>query len=255
MPNIGSFSNLRGATRQNEDEIARIRRRMLHMRSKAEVPIQMVGGCQVQIDALTEQINALTAAVAVRSAIGHTHEISDIVGLAASLAAKASTIHSHAINDITGLSSALSGLSDAIALKAPLPHTHALADVTGLVAALAAKAAAVHSHPFTDLTGVMSKAQLPAGYPQRIESYNGVTNASGLHTVTFPNPFTLLQSVQPVLVGTDTETQFRIVSRSALSFSVHVFKRQTTTLLGIVVLQQTTVNVVGAQVDVLVTGS
>ncbi|NHT75887.1 hypothetical protein G8E10_09365 [Rhizobiaceae bacterium CRRU44] len=116
-------------------------------------------------------------------------------------------------------------------------------------------ATATHGHALADLAGQIMRSQLPANYPQRIEAYNGLTTAAGLHTVTFPTPFVSAPSVQPALVGTDTDTQFRIVSRTASGFSIHVFKRAKLTVLSIDLLSFATTNVAGAQVDVRVEGT
>ncbi len=74
-------------------------------------------------------VTGLTAALAGKSAVSHTHAQADVTGLVTALSGKAATSHAHAESDITGLVTHLSG-------KAAVSHTHAITDVTGLADAL-----------------------------------------------------------------------------------------------------------------------
>lgn len=96
-------------------------------------------------EAVAAEVEALPAALADKSDVGHAHALADVTGLDAALAGKAPTVHTHLTADVTDLDAALAG-------KAPTVHTHATADVTGLDTALAGKAPTVHTHSSTDVT-------------------------------------------------------------------------------------------------------
>lgn len=91
--------------------------------------------------------------------------------------------------------------------------------------------------------------------PQRKEKYSGTTNASGLYTITFAAPFAAVPMVTPVVVGSNTETSWRIVSRSETGFSIHVYARAKLTVTLIDLLSFAVTNVSGAIVDVTVEGN
>lgn len=92
------------------------------------------------------------------------------------------------------------------------------------------------------------------GIPPVFTKYSGTTNSSGEYTVTYPVEKDVIPNVQPVLRGQSNTNQICMLQSSTTTgFTVKVVQRNTTTLLGIVVLQETVSNVNGATVDVLVT--
>lgn len=101
--------------------------------------------------------------------------------------------------------------------------------------------------------GVMSPADklkldgLPA---KRRETYSGVTNASGLLTVTFAQAFAVPPNVQANLIGNTTEQQCRIVSVSTTGCVIAAFQRVAVLT---VALSTATTPVSGAAVDLVVT--
>lgn len=110
------------------------------------------------------------------SALGHTHEISNITNLQTLLDGKALVSHTHAYDDIPGLAddlaslaiadhthemTAIVGLNDALVGKSDVGHTHnyadpvhihAITDITDLQTTLSDKAAVIHAHAITDVT-------------------------------------------------------------------------------------------------------
>lgn len=89
---------------------------------------------------------------------------------------------------------------------------------------------------------------------KRQETYSGTTNASGVYTVTFPQPYAAAPNIQANIVNQSATNQFlRVTSISATGFTVNVFARGSLNVLGIDVLLFTTTNVNGAAVDVLIT--
>lgn len=100
-----------------------------------------------------------------------------------------------------------------------------------------------------------TQAKANLGLPNRIENYTGVTDAAGLYTVTFAAAFANIPSVQPVLVGNDTDTVFRLVSRSKTGFQVHAYKRSSLTVLTLQVLSYGITNVAAVTCDVRVEGT
>lgn len=85
-------------------------------------------------------------------------------------------------------------------------------------------------------------------------TYSGVTNASGVYTVTFPVAYATPPNIQASITNqTNVNQAIRVTSVSATGFTVNVFQRNAVTLLATEVLLATVVNVNGANVDVLVT--
>jgi hypothetical protein len=62
----------------------------------------------------------LTAGLATKANLVHTHVITDVTGLTTALNGKAALVHTHVLGDVTGLTTALNGLTDALDDKAPL---------------------------------------------------------------------------------------------------------------------------------------
>lgn len=81
-----------------------------------------VGAAPAQLDTLTELAAALgndpnfastlTAALAGKAAISHTHAMEHVTGLVAALSGKAPTVHTHTVENVTGLVTALNGKAD-----------------------------------------------------------------------------------------------------------------------------------------------
>lgn len=86
--------------------------------------------------------------------------------------------------------------------------------------------------------------------PKRVESYSGVTNASGVYTVTFPTAFSVAPNIQANPIGGSTEIFLKIVSVSTTGFTINVFQRANVLSLA---LSTATTPVSGANVDVLIT--
>jgi hypothetical protein len=88
---------------------------------------------------------------------------------------------------------------------------------------------------------------------KRQDSYIGTTNGSGDYTVTFGTSYSITPNIQAnFIAGNDLQTAL-ITSISTTGFTVKVVQRNTTTLLGIVVLGNTVTNVSGSTVHVLIT--
>lgn len=88
---------------------------------------------------------------------------------------------------------------------------------------------------------------------KRVETYTGVTNASGNFSVTYPTPFPVIPDVQPQLTAGTPSQVVRIVANTINGFTVNVTNRASVTLLAVEVLLAATTPVVGAAVSVLVT--
>lgn len=88
---------------------------------------------------------------------------------------------------------------------------------------------------------------------KRVEPYSGTTNGSGVYTVTFGTAFSVAPNIQANLVGNSTNQYLRVASISTTGFTVNAYSFNTNTLLGIVSLINTTANLSGAAVDVVVT--
>ncbi len=103
---------------------------------------------------------------------------------------------------------------------------------------------ALFSGSYTELT---NKPKVPV-------TYSGVTNASGLYTVVFPQAYSVAPSINPSIVNQLLTNQFiRVVSVTTTGFTIHVFSRNSINLLGSDVLLSSVLNVTGAQVDVTIT--
>lgn len=86
----------------------------------------------------------------------------------------------------------------------------------------------------------------------KILSYSGVTNASGLYSVTYPTPFATgkAPTVIPSMVGAPNTYSIRVVSSSETGFTVMVEVRTVTTVLAIQVLSSSATPVAGQTVGV-----
>lgn len=80
---------------------------------------------------------------------------------------------------------------------------------------------------------------------KRQDFYTGVTDASGLWSVTFLTPFPNVPHVNAEIVNPDDQTAFRFLSITAVGFSMHVYRRTSVNVLGLQVPNFTVVNVVG----------
>jgi hypothetical protein len=127
-------------------------------------------------------------------------------------------------------------LTNGLATKANTSHTHVIADVTGLQNALDAKASA------NSLIGL-----------RKVETFLGVSDASGNLTITFANTYTTPPDVQPQLVGATFNQFVRIVSVSNTGCVINAGQRNLATLLGIEVLLAATVVLAGASITIQVT--
>lgn len=88
---------------------------------------------------------------------------------------------------------------------------------------------------------------------KRIETYSGTTNASGIYTVTFAEPYDVAPSVHASITNqSSTNWSVRVTSVTTTGFTVHTYQRSAVTLLAVEVLLAATTNVSGVTVDVLV---
>ncbi len=81
----------------------------------------------------------------------------------------------------------------------------------------------------------------------------GTTNASGDYTYTYPVAYSTIPCVTATLVSNNDLDGWRITSSTTTGFTVHAFRQNTNTLLGIINLVSTTTNLNGATINVLVT--
>ncbi len=88
---------------------------------------------------------------------------SSVTNLTADLAGKAPVVHTHAQSDVSGLPARLAQMDTAIGGKANTVHTHAQSDVTNLVSDLSNKAAKVHTHPQSDIEGLVQGQAIQDG--------------------------------------------------------------------------------------------
>jgi len=106
----------------------------------------------------------------------------------------------------------------------------------------------------TGTFGVVTTANGVVSAGKRIEVYSGTTNASGVYTVTFGTAYSVAPNIQASITNQSSTNQYvRIASVSTTGFTINAYSFSTNTLLGIVNLIATTVNVTGATVDVLCT--
>lgn len=80
---------------------------------------------------------------------------------------------------------------------------------------------------------------------KRQESHTGTTNVAGLWAVTFVPPFDELPHVTVELVSPDEHTGFRVTTVTAAGFTVHVYRRTVTNILGLQVPNFMVQNVAG----------
>jgi len=89
---------------------------------------------------------------------------------------------------------------------------------------------------------------------KRQETYSGTTNSSGVYTVTFGTSYSVVPNIQASIINQSSTDQFlRISAISTTGFTINVFERVPTTLLGISLLPGSVANVNGAEVNILVT--
>ena len=101
------------------------------------------------------------------------------------------------------------------------------------------------------LLTIDAKGRATAG--KRQIPYSGTTNSSGEYTVTFGTAFPAAPNIQVNMIGGNVNRVALVTSITTTGFTVKVVERQTDTLLGIVILRNSTVDVNGASVDVVVT--
>jgi hypothetical protein len=87
---------------------------------------------------------------------------------------------------------------------------------------------------------------------RRMETFSGVTDASGNFTVTYSSPFPLAPHVSPQLISATPSQVVRITSSTVNGFTVNVTNRASVTLLALEVLLAATTPVVGAAVSVTI---
>lgn len=95
------------------------------------------------------------------------------------------------------------------------------------------------------------KLRGPRGITKRIEPYSGVTDASGLFTVTYATPFAAIPSVQPEPPSAANYTWVK-VSSTVNGFSLRMIQRASLNVLGVDLLASAFTNVAGAAAKVLV---
>jgi hypothetical protein len=98
------------------------------------------------------------------------------------------------------------------------------------------------------------KMRGPKGITKRIEPYIGVTDASGLYTVTYPTPFAVIPNVQPEPPTIANYTWIKVTSTTT-GFSLRLIQRASLTVLGLELLAAQFTNVAGAAARVLVVES
>lgn len=87
----------------------------------------------------------------------------------------------------------------------------------------------------------------PAGATKRIDTYDGVTDANGLFTVTYPTAFPVTPSVQPT-PPLDASYSWITITSTASGFSLRLIARASLTVVGVQLLAATFTNVSGATV-------
>jgi hypothetical protein len=120
--------------------------------------------------------STLTAELAKKANLSHTHTTTQITGLDTALAGKAPSSHTHTTTQITGLDTALAG-------KAPSSHTHTTAQITGLNTALAGKAPSSHTHTSVQITDLSNTLAPYAKTTDVNTGLAGKANESHTHTV------------------------------------------------------------------------
>lgn len=140
----------------------------------------------------------------------------------------------------------------------PSAHTHVISDTTGLQAALDAKAstASLANYATTaSLSGYATTATLTNALVgmRKVETFLGISDASGNYTITFANTYTTPPDVQPQLIGATFNQMVRVVSVSNTGCVINAAQRNLVTLLSIEVLLGATVVLAGASISVQVT--
>ena len=113
-----------------------------------------VSGTWVSATLQIANVNALQAALDLKTDIGHGHVIGEVTGLQIALDSKADISHSHPLPAHTHIIAEVVDLQLALDGKAPSVHAHQITDVTGLQLALANKADLTHEHVIGDVTGL-----------------------------------------------------------------------------------------------------
>ena len=113
-----------------------------------------VSGTWVSATLQIANVNALQAALDLKTDIGHEHVIGEVTGLQIALDSKADISHSHPLSAHTHIIAEVVDLQLALDGKAPSVHAHQITDVTGLQLTLANKADLTHEHVIGDVTGL-----------------------------------------------------------------------------------------------------
>lgn len=103
------------------------------------------------------------------------------------------------------------------------------------------------SGAYADLTG---KPTIPT--VRKMETFSGVTDASGNYTVTYSTPYPSVPHVSPQLTAGTAAQVVRVTSSTVNGFTVAVTNRASVTLLAVELLLASTTPVVGAAVSVAV---
>lgn len=149
---------------------------------------------------------------------------SDLVGTPA--------LFSGAYNDLTGKPTLFSGNYNDLTNKPTIPPAQVQSDWNAT----------------TGLGTILNKPTI-----RRVETFSGVTNASGNLTFTYSTPYSSVPDVQPQLTAGTPSQVVRITSSTTTGFTVQVTNRASVTLLAVEVLLAATTPVVGAAVNILVT--
>lgn len=97
---------------------------------------------------------------------------------------------------------------------------------------------------------ILNKPTIPA--VRRMETFSGVTDASGNFTVTYASAYPAAPHVNPQVIAGTASQVVRVTASSATGFTVNATNRATVTLLATEVLLAATTPVVGAAVSVSV---
>lgn len=87
---------------------------------------------------------------------------------------------------------------------------------------------------------------------KKSEVVSGTTDSNGLVTLTFTKSYLFPPFVLPVVVGMSTEQFIRVVSVSNTQCQIHVYQRNSLTLLSVNLLSFATTNVNNTEVSVLI---
>lgn len=97
---------------------------------------------------------------------------------------------------------------------------------------------------------ILNKPTIPV--VRRMETFSGVTDASGNFTVTYATAYPAIPHVNPQLTAGTPSQVVRVVASTATGFTVNATNRSSVTLLAVEVLLAATTPVVGAAVSVSV---